>query len=237
MTRTGLSWRLAAAILATATLGAGCSDKSPMKLYIDSVTGVASTIAQGIQTGMDDKGFIEADMMGSNSAAPCTPVGADMANVKVRLMQPGTIGPTLNAFITSYQLDYFYFDPADGVLRGPVPRLGVYTSDLHLLLVSNSQTDFNIPAVPRRVKIWSVGVTCGGITGFGGPIRPNRMLARITLNGEDETGQKLTAQANVLIYLEDYPAFPTPPTAGAPLTNDNYCFGMTYPAYWSGYCP
>ena len=62
------------------------------------------------------------------------------------------------------------------------------------------------------------------------------MIGRVTLLGEDETGKKLSASADILMYLYDYGPYPVVPASGPPGPDDT-CVFDTLTSYWTGFCP
>ncbi|MEK7767860.1 MAG: hypothetical protein AAB368_16640, partial [bacterium] len=134
-----------------------------------------------------------------------------------------------------YEGAYYYYDPVDGALKGPVAALGIANSNMVDRLLFNEASTVNIPIVPTRVKMWSVGVTCGAIPGYSTTTRVSRMIVQITMRGQDDTGKDLSAQGNIAVNLEDIAPGPLKPTGGA-TTADNFCYGMSFQAYWQGYC-
>jgi len=210
--------RIAFVLLAAFSLAA-CSDKSPLKFYID---GVEDSLVPG-------KNYIEADLAGNISDA-CTTV-QEKANVKVRLAAPGTVGPSLDATLTGYTVDYFYFDPNDGQLKGPVALLSFSQGNLGMRLAANSTGTVLVPIATYLVKAWSYGLTgpsCFGVPGFPGPGVVDRMIARVTVNGEDSTGKRLSAQGSILLFLYDYGPYPV---------TGSICAGMSTSAMIAALCP
>ncbi len=210
------------ALLCSLTM-AGCSDNSRMNLRIQKI--------EGTDPGNANKTFIEADLIGSADSNCCAI--QDAAKVELDLDAPGTLGPSLEAFITGYEIEYFYYDPADGQLKGPVSTLGVSIS-LRESITPSGLVTIEFPVATSAVKAWSVGVTCAGVPGFAGSSPVKRMIARITVRGEDLTGKKLSAQGSILLYLADYAPYPTAPTGTITPCVDG-CFGQT-PSQVLGSC-
>lgn len=229
-------------MLLLGTTQTGCSDKSRMRLAIQSIVGAE-------QHNLDAN-YLEVDMMGNFASSHCSSI-QDSVRVAVRLESPGTltpgdittnsvaignVGPTLGAFVTGFRLEYFYYDPNDGALHGPVPGLTVNTTNLHQRVVANlGDAAFNIPLVSYNLKAWCARATCASIPGFPGPGYVSRVIARVTILGEDETGKKLSAQGDMLVYLYDYGPYPVAPVGGV-LAPDDSCFGNTLQGYWTGTC-
>jgi len=216
----------ASAVLLCALVLTGCSDKSGMKLYLKSI--------EGTEPGNAGKQYIEADLIGC-SGKPCTVV-QDQAKITVGLDRPGAIGPSFNAEINGYEVQYYYFDPADGQLKGPVSGLTVNSSNVRVTVPAGGTASFVAPVVSYVAKAWSTGVTCSGVPGFAGAGRVDRMILKITIRGSDYEGGALSAEGSISIFLYDYGPGPVQPTAGSPLTADNWCYGYTIRDYWIG-CP
>src|SRR4026207_2086701 len=133
---------------------AGCSDKSRMLLQIESIlTSGSGNLFAGLP-------YLEVDMMGNTSLSHCSVV-QDTVIVTCNLESPGvfsnptvanrglttgTFGPTVSGVITGYRLEYFYFDPNDGALHGPVSGLTVDLKNIHRKLFANAPAvQFVIP--------------------------------------------------------------------------------------------
>jgi hypothetical protein len=170
----------------------GCSDRSRLLLTIERIT--------ADQEGT--KQYIEADLFGSAEDACLTL--QEPAFVQVRLEGPGTVGPQFDAVLTNYTVEFFYFDPADGLLKGPVGLLALRQANLGQRLQRGTASTLQIPVATYVVKTWSYGIACSGITPYPGPGVVDRMLARITVSGEDLTGAALSASGGILVLLYDY---------------------------------
>jgi len=189
-------------LVLAALAAAGCSDKSNMRFTIESLTG-----AEGKNGG---KPYIEADLVGNESDA-CATI-QDAVAITLKLDRPGSIGPTLEGYVKNIVIDYYYYDPNNGQLKGPVPLLSARQFNFNQAITSAPIT---VPIVSYLVKSWSQGVPCSGVTGYPGGII-DRMVAKVTVNAEDSTGKSLSAQGSIMLYLYDYgPA----PTSGMP------CYG------------
>ncbi len=203
------------AAAAGAAVMAGCSDKSPLKFSIDSITDTASS-----------ESYIEADLVGNKNSG-CEPI-QDKATVVVRLERPGSVGPSFDAWVKSVGIDYYYYDPYDGQLKGPVGLLVSRQSNLNARVPVNSTESFHVPMVSYHVKAWSQGTPCGGVPGYPGGRIVTRMVGRVTVSAEDETGKKLSAQGSILIYLYDYG--PAPSTGSG-------CAGWPASMVLATFCP
>lgn len=195
-----------------------CSSKSRLVMNIVSIFGSSA--------GNENASAISADLIGSSSSA-CSILAADTVKVTLGLKRPGTIGPTYSAMITGYDIDYFYYDPADGVLKGPVSSLAFSQSGISNYFDVNGAAVVVLPVVPFRVKVWSAGVTCHGISGFSGVNRVVRMIVRITVHATDEVGDDASASGSMTVFLEDF---------ASPIDTNGSCNGMSIAAYLSGLC-
>lgn len=212
-------------LLALVTFISGCSSRSRLKIYVDSITG-----AEGNNIGRE---YLECDIIGSSEKA-CSAI-QDMVNVTVRVDQPGILGPSLDVFITGYTLEIFYFDPIDGALKGPVPGLTTTGGNIKLS-IGAGVVIFPVPVATFRFKTWSVGVDCNDLAGYAGIDNVSRFIARITVHAEDTTGKTMSADGSILCYLYDYAPGPLNP-ADSDDVDRTWCFGMTPEAYWSAICP
>jgi hypothetical protein len=210
----------------------GCSDKSRMVLNIRSI------LTKGSGALLSGLPYLEADMMGDTNLSHCSTI-QDQVEVTVNLESPGlltdpttanrnlttgTFGPTVSGFITGFRLEYFYFDPNDGALRGPVSGLTVNTTNIHQKVYANAgDVGIVIPVTTFNVKAWCARATCGGNPGFAGPGYVSRMIIRITMLGEDQTGKKLSAQGDIAVYLYDYGPYPQPVAGGGQPAADDTC--------------
>jgi len=201
--------------LTAAALVAGCSDKSAMRFTIESIT-----------ENTTSKPYIEADLVGNLVASPCATI-QDPASVTVRLEKPGTIGPEYAANVKNVVIDYYYYDPNDGQLKGPVGLLSSKQYNISVNVESGSTKTFVVPVGSYLVKTWSQGLNCSGVPGYSGGV-VDRMVARITVNAEDGTGKKLSAQGSIMLYLYDYG--PGPVTGAA-------CYGIPAATWLSYICP
>ena len=194
---------------------AGCSDKSRMRFYIQSIYQEASS-----------KNYVEADLIGSKTD-PCNIV-QEYVSVTVKCEAPGTVGPKYGVIVKSYYLDYYYFDPADGQYKGPIGMLNFSAGNMGVRVDPKSTAVITVPVAQFAVKAWANKVGCTGLGAYSGSaVRVDRMVARITLNGEDLTGKTVSAEGTVLIYLYDYG--PGPQTG-------QWCLGMTPYDYLSWFC-
>jgi len=219
-------WKPLLAVMLPAVAGwlAGCSDNSPLHMYVDGVTGNSGAA------------YMDVDLVGG-SADNCAPQ-VDLATASVRLEQPGLFGPALYGFITGYRVEFFYIEPASGSSVGPVSWLAFSESNMRDIIYSTATV--SVPVATFQVKAWASGAACNGIAGHsGGVVR--RMVARITILGEDATGKKLSAQGNISMYLNDLPPYPT----AAGTTDDTWCYkyyafpsqAATDPGgYWTDVC-
>jgi hypothetical protein len=91
-----------------------------------------------------------------------------------------------------------------------------------------------VPVATWALKGWCVGSTCNGVAGYKGSVAIiNRVVAKITVRGEDLAGDKLSAQGSIAVYLADYAPYPTKPTDPANLKATEVCFGVTIGQYWA----
>jgi len=215
---------LAAAMIVMGAGFSGCSDRSRLVMLINGIVG---TVAPNV-----NKSYLEVDTIGSLTA-PCTPI-QDPVRVTVGVDAPGTVGPSFNAWVTGFQVDYYYYDPNDGTLHGPVSGLSISAANLHERVVEGGTVDIEIPVVSFNVKAWSQRVGCASVPGFGGPGTISRMIGRITMSGVDYTNKKLSAQGDILIYLYDYAPGPVLPSS--PSDTTNWCFFSTPQSYWASIC-
>lgn len=222
----------------------GCSDKSKMRLIIDSI--------KSSSVGNVESDFVEADMMGNFGTSHCSAI-QDTVKASVHVEAPGswsvptlanhnnpanTFGPpSYGMWVTGFKTEYFYYDPNDGSLRGPVSGLGVTTSNMHLYLKPMDTLDKEIfvPAATFNVKAWCARATCQGLPGFPGPGFVSRVICRITLFGNDETGKNISATGDILMYLYDYGPYPVIPSGGSVAAED-LCVYSTLTGYWTGIC-
>ena len=196
-----------------ALVAVGCSDKSAMRFTIDSITSSSGNA------------YIECDLIGNHS--PDCSLIMDPATITVRLEKPGTIGPQYEAYIRNVVVDYYYYDPNDGQLKGPVGLLSSKQYNYNLRVESGGIKEFSVPVASFLVKAWSQGVACSGVPGYSAGI-VDRMVARVTVNAEDGTGKKLSAQTSLQLFLYDYgPA----PTAGLS------CVGLPPHTFLAYICP
>jgi hypothetical protein len=216
--RAGRALVLGAAGLAAVGIS-GCSDTSPMKLYIDNISPIDATDVN--QT------FVQSDMIGGGGG-PCL-ASQDSIAVEVRLQRPTSVvnGPSLDAFLTGYRVEYFYNDPIDGTLRDAGPLLALSSNSLHMVNISTTGALVELVVVPFAVKAWAAGVACQGIPARTGTGTVSRMVAKVTILGEDTTGKALSAEGSVVIYLTDLPLFP----AGT-----DPCIGQSPATYWGNFC-
>lgn len=221
-----------ATVLAVLFFFAGCSDKSRMNLRILEILGES----QGNSGGT----FIQADLMGQVNGLPCTALAIDTVRVTLLIEKAGSVGPTFDAYVTAYNIDYFYYDPRDGQLRGPIGELAVRDTNIREYLPVNRQERIVVPVVPMKAKMWAVGVTCpvhGLNTAWPDPAtRIWRMVARIMIIAEDETGKTASDHGDILIHFDNYAPDPVAPVAGAAETVDNWCWDETFQSYWAAYC-
>lgn len=212
-------------LLALATFISGCSSRSQLKIYVSSIVG-----AEGTNYSKD---YLECDIIGSDQDG-CTAI-QDTVLVSVVVDRPGILGPSLDVYITGYTLEYFYFDPADGALKGPIPGLTLAGTNLRLSMASGGAS-FPVAALTYRFKTWSVGVDCHDLAGYGGTENVSRIIVRITVHAEDTTGKTLSADGSILAYLYDYAPAPLDPSSSNDVSK-TWCYGMTPEAYWSALCP
>ena len=203
----------------------GCSSRSPLSIYIASITGTDQANYQ--------RTYLECDIIGSEDH-PCTAV-QDMIRVDVQVEDAESLGPTLDVYMTGFTVEYFYFDPTDGSLKGPVPELTMRGTNLRLYF-EDGYNEFQVPAVTYRVKTWSVGVTCHDLIGYGGVDNVTRLIIRVTVYAEDATGKTTSASGSMLAYLYDYAPPPLDPSVSQD-TDRTWCYGITPEAYWSALCP
>lgn len=220
----------------------GCSDQSRMRLVINSILGDL-----GDNSG---KPYLEVDLMGNFSNAHCATI-QDTVTVSVSVQSPGSltgatlssqnlvggaVGPTLSGAITGYRLDYYYYDPNDGTLHGPVQGLSLTSPNMYQRLPANAGSTAVILALATfNLKAWCSRATCQGAAGFPGPGYVSRVIGRITMYGEDESGKKLSTQGDMMIYLYDYGPGPAAPINGVLVAGDE-CWGTTLSSYWDGFC-
>jgi hypothetical protein len=183
----------------TALVVVGCSDKSAMRFTIDSLTGYGTAVNAG-------KPYIECDLVG-NFTSDCATI-MDPVAVTVRLEKPGTIGPEYEAYVKNVVIDYYYYDPNDGQLKGPVGLLSAKQYNINLRVEAGATGTFTVPVASFLVKAWSQGVACSGVPGYSAGVI-DRMVARVTVNAEDGTGKKLSAQGSIQLYLYNYGPAPT----------------------------
>lgn len=191
-----------AGILVPATMAVlgGCSDNSRLRMYITGIT-------------------VDSDQYGDLELCSTQ---VEVASVGVAIEQPGTVGPYLDAFVTGYSIEYFYYDPRDGVLKGPVSWLTVDTASIH-----SSYSPIEVPIGTHALKAWAIGNSCGGKPGFDGGV-VQRMTARVTVRAEDTTGKKMYADGSITLYLNN---------ALATTTGNTCAGGLTLPDYWRYRCP
>jgi len=201
-------------LVLAAMAAAGCSDKSSMRFTIDSIT----------ESG-GSKPYMETDLQGNMADSTCSII-QDPAAITVRLEKPGTIGPQYEAYVKNVVIDYYYYDPNDGQLKGPVALLSSKQYNINLRVDAGLPMLFLVPVASFVVKAWSQGMDCSGIPGSSAGI-VNRMVARITVNAEDGTGKKLSAQGSIMLYLFDY--------GPGPVIGDP-CFGVPVKAWLSFNC-
>lgn len=208
----------AAFLAITAVVVAGCSDQSAMRFTIDKITDTSGT-----------KPYVEADLVGSASS-PCTTL-QDPISITVRLEQPGKVGPSLTASINNVVIDFFYYDPNDGQLKGPVGLLSSKQYNISSRVDSGGSAGgtavFSVPLATYLVKSWSQGMDCSGVPGYSAGV-VDRMVARVTVNAEDSTGKKLSCQGSIMVYLFNYPQFPV---------STDLCYGIPTATLVSYLCP
>ena len=196
----------------------GCSDQSRMNMYVDRITDATGSL-----------GYVEADWIGS-TANPCSVV-QEQAKVTIRLDSPGSVGPVLDARTTGVTVEYYYSDPTDGVLRGPVSALGFYDPNYREYLKAGTVTTLVIPIANFKLKAWSVGLPIAGSPTAAGGLLIRRFVALVTVSAEDGTGKKLSAAGRIMLYLDDYGPSPDPP--GATVTASNWCYNYDPLSYWT----
>ena len=163
----------------------GCSDKSRMRFYIGNIT----------DNSAERKSYIEGDI--------CK-VGQEFANVTLTVEAPtqNNVGPKYGVIIKGYYLDYYYYDPADGQYKGPIGLLNFSAGSLNVRIDPGTAQVVKIPVAQYAVKAWANKVPCTGYGAYSGTgARVERMVARITFNGEDLTGKTVSAEGSVLLYL------------------------------------
>ncbi len=217
----GLSFMLALAVFVS-----GCSSRSQFDIFITSIVG-----GEGVNK---DKEYLECDIIGSEENG-CTAI-QDTISVAVALEDPQVLGPTLAVYLTGYTLEYFYFDPADGGLKGPIPGLTLRGTNMRIIMPTSGEATFTAAPMTFRFKTWSVGVTCHDLIGFGGVDNVSRVIIRITVHAEDTTGKTSSASGSILAYLYDYAPAPLDPSSSTDVSK-TWCYGMTPEAYWSALCP
>ncbi len=223
---------------------AGCSDQSPYTMKVTEIKPASSNSANATSSSM------EIDIVGNFGTSPCSAV-QDQASITVTVESPRSttlpIGPSLGARLTGYRVDYYYYDPNTGALSGPVSFLAVDSQNMSVPVNATSgdthKFTFNIPLVSFAIKAWSVGAPYQGYAGYGGGRYVDRIVARVTVIGEDSTGKKLSGDGSMLLYFYDYgpgPSAPTDPILG-PFTSSNVCYYqrgtsiLTTPlSYWLG---
>jgi hypothetical protein len=213
-----------AAIITLLILLGGCADKSPMRLYIQSIVGTGENT---------DKNYIEADLIGNIKADPCSVI-QDQVIIVLNLEKAGTLGDQPKARIDGCEIQYFYYDPNDGQLKGPVANLTTNVSNIRTPVSIGLPARLLVAAVTFNCKSWSQGVTCHGVTGFAGPGTVDRMVLKFIVRGTDDTGGALTAEGNIMVYLYNYGPGPIAPSPGSTPTTSNWCYGLSSPAYWTG---
>lgn len=224
------------ALLAFALFGlAGCSDQSR---YVMSITQIVPSFA----SVSDNTTSLEADLVGNFSASGCQTV-QDMATVTVRVEHPGSggIGPYLGAWLTSYRVDYFYYDPITGSLAGPVTSLTT-TSAIRIQAGAQGSgfmtANLDVPIGTYDLKAWSVGASRNGRAGYAGAVPGSvwveRVVARVSVTGEDTTGKILTAEGSMLVHLDNYGPGPDP-FGLSPPTSANWCYGVDKWTFWRTY--
>lgn len=211
---------------------AGCSDQSR---YVMNIT----TIQPASSTGL---GSMQADLVGNLTVNPCAVV-QDLATVTVRVEHPGSldIGPALGAWLTGYRVEFFYYDPITGALTGPISFLTSTSENLRIPAGVHGSgvmtVSISLPLVTFGLKAWSVGATYNGYAGYPGAVPGSiwveRVVARLTVTGEDTTGKKLSAEGSMLVYLENFG--PGPDVPGATVTAANWCYGIDMWSYWGNF--
>ena len=181
-------------LMACAGLTTGCSDRSSLRFVIESITDSATDVSSR-------KPYIEADLVG-NKNTTCGTV-QDPAIVTVRLERPGSVGPQYNATITNVVVDYYFYNPQSGQLQGPIPLLSCREYNYNTHIIAGGSSEFAVPVATYLVKVWSQGINCSGLIGCPYGI-VDRMVARLTVNAEDDTGKSMSAQGSILLYLYNY---------------------------------
>jgi len=211
----------AGAIISLLVLLGGCSDKSSMRLYIQSIVGMDTN---------KGRNYIEADLIG-NFTADCGVI-QDQVTITLGLESSGSIvGNQPNGRIDGVEIQYFYYDPNDGQLKGPVTGLSSATSNLRMPIMVGKTTDLTLAAVTYNCKAWSQGVTCHGIPGFSGG-KVDRVILKFVVRGTDDSGKSMTADGSIMVYLYDWGPGPVKPAAGA----DPGCYNELPAQFWSGWC-
>lgn len=208
---------------------AGCSDQSR---YVMSITQITPLSTNGGNT-------MQADLIGNFSSAACSVV-EDLASVVVQVERPSasSVGPNLGSYVTGYSVEYYYYEPTTGVLSGPVSFLTTRADNLRMQPsvggFGTATLVLQIPMVTYELKAWSSGATRNGIAGYGGALRVNRVIAKLTVTGEDTTGKRMSADGSILISLNDYAVGPTARLPGDPVTSSNCCYNDSPFTFWSG---
>jgi len=181
------------ALAAGAWVMTGCSDKSSMRFSITNVSG-------------NHGSYIDSDVAGNANDPDITL--QDVATVTASLEKPGTVGPGIGGTINNVVVDYYYYDPNDGALKGPVSLLSAKQYNFSISLSSNGSATFSVPVGTFVVKSWTYGYSdCFGVPGFRNGI-VDRVIARITVNATDDTGKKLSAQGSIMMYIYDWGPYP-----------------------------
>lgn len=232
MTNSARLHPLATIVLPVLIALAGCSDQSR---YVMNITRIEPASTSGI-------GSMQADLVGNFTTHACSSI-QDPATVTVRVEHPGSldIGPALGAYLTGYRIDYFYYDPTTGALSGPVSFLTTTSQGLRIPAGVHGTgvmtVSLTIPIVTYGLKAWVVGATYNGYAGYTGAVPGSlwveRVVARLTVTGEDTTGKKLSAEGSMLIYLENYG--PGPDAPGGAVTAANWCYGIDMWSYWGNF--
>src|SRR6266536_1465504 len=124
MNMTRRSIRLLALGMLTAISAAGCSDKSRLNIVITGIHDSASVA----------KTYIEADVFGNTTKA-CATI-QETARIEVEQQGHSTIGPSYGARINRAVVDYFYYEPTDGILKGPNTGLTLVLDNLGVKIPS-----------------------------------------------------------------------------------------------------
>jgi len=151
----------------------------------------------------------------------------DPVVITVRLEKPGTIGPEYEAYIKNVVIDYYYYDPNDGQLKGPVSLISSKQYNYNLRVEASSTKVFTVPVASFLVKAWSQGVACSGVPGYSAGVI-DRMVARVTVNAEDGTGKNMSAQASIQLFLYNYGPSPVEGVS---------CYGIPADTWLSYICP